>query len=75
MNLNAVDEPGPVVEEPLPKITIAREKVLEEAKSALEAKGQKKGVSLVVIGIFMLASSQMFVLIAHKAMSTPVNRL
>ncbi|TCD66818.1 Hsp70 suppressor, GTPase facilitates ribosomal subunit dissociation [Steccherinum ochraceum] len=37
-------------EEPPPKITIAREKVLEEARKMLEGKDEKKGVSLVVIG-------------------------
>lgn len=35
----------------LPKMNLTREKVLEEAKLALEAEGEKKGISLVVIGI------------------------
>ena len=34
-----------------PKMNLTREKVLEEAKLALEAEGEKKGISLVVIGI------------------------
>ena len=41
-------------------MTIAREKILEEATKVLEGKEQKKGVSLVVIGrlseLFMLYS-------------------
>ncbi|KAJ3484999.1 hypothetical protein NLI96_g5250 [Meripilus lineatus] len=48
LNLTAKEEV--VVEEPPPKITIAREKVLEEARKALENKDDKKAVSLVVIG-------------------------
>lgn len=41
-----------VAEEP-PKMTIAREKILEEAKRALDAedKHTKKGISIVVIGM------------------------
>ena len=38
-----------VVEEP-PKVNMAREKALEEAKRALEAEEGKKGISIVVIG-------------------------
>lgn len=49
LNLTAKEEV--VVEEPPPKITIAREKVLEEARKALENKDDKKAVSLVVIGM------------------------
>lgn len=48
LNLTAREEV--VVEEPPPKITIAREKVLEEARKALEGKDDKKAISLVVIG-------------------------
>jgi elongation factor 1 alpha-like protein len=50
LNLNDKVEEA-IVEEP-PKVTIAREKVLEEAKKELEAKEKqgKKAVSLVVIG-------------------------
>lgn len=49
LNLNS--EPRtPPIDEPPPRITIAREKVLEEAKEALQDKDEKKGVSLVVIG-------------------------
>lgn len=41
-------------EEP-PKVNMAKEKVLEEAKRALEADEGKKGISIVVIGdIFLL---------------------
>ncbi len=49
LNIGAQEE-APVVDEPPPKMTIAREKVLEEATKALE-KDQKKNVSLVVIGM------------------------
>lgn len=52
LNLGEKDEEG-VVDEPPPKMSIAREKVLEEAKKAMEEeqKSGKKGVSLVVIGM------------------------
>lgn len=55
LNLGEKDEEG-VVDEPPPKMSIAREKVIEEAKKALEEEEQsgKKGVSLVVIGEFIL---------------------
>lgn len=50
LNLNN-DKPTDPEEEP-PKMTIAREKVLEEAKRALDVDSQtgKKGINLVVIG-------------------------
>jgi len=49
LNLNDKTTDREVVEE-LPKISLAREKVLEQAKLALEAQGEKKGISIVVIG-------------------------
>ncbi|KAJ8522995.1 hypothetical protein ONZ45_g508 [Pleurotus djamor] len=50
LNLGPNDDTPTIVEEP-PKISFAREKLLEEAKRALETQNQdKKGVSLVVIG-------------------------
>lgn len=50
LNLNNV-KPAEPEEEP-PKMTIAREKVLEEAKRALDVDSQtgKKGINLVVVG-------------------------
>lgn len=51
--LNLKDDSGRVVGiEDTPKITIAREKVLEEAGRALDAENQtgKKSISIVVIG-------------------------
>ncbi|THH33638.1 hypothetical protein EUX98_g505 [Antrodiella citrinella] len=48
--LNLTPEDSAPVDEPPPKITIARENVLEEARKMLEGKDEKKGVSLVVIG-------------------------
>jgi elongation factor 1 alpha-like protein len=42
-----------VVEEP-PKVSMAREKVLEEARRALEAEEGRKGISIVVIGNVLL---------------------
>lgn len=50
--LNLGDKEEDVVDEPPPKMSLAREKVLEEAKKAIEdeQKSGKKGVSLVVIG-------------------------
>ena len=52
LNLGEKDEDS-VFEEP-PKTSIAKEKVLEEAKKSLDAevKGGRKGVSLVVIGVY-----------------------
>ncbi|KAF9569399.1 hypothetical protein CPC08DRAFT_623617, partial [Agrocybe pediades] len=55
--LNLVDKKSDmddVAEEP-PKMSIAREKILEEAKRALDAEGShtKKGISIVVIGRFI----------------------
>jgi elongation factor 1 alpha-like protein len=49
LNLNDKTTDREVVEE-LPKISLAREKVLEQAKLALDAQGEKKGISIVVIG-------------------------
>ncbi|KAK7060217.1 hypothetical protein VNI00_000982 [Paramarasmius palmivorus] len=48
LNLTEKEE-KPAVEEPPPKLTYEREKLLEEAKKAIDVEG-KKGVSLVVIG-------------------------
>lgn len=48
--LNLVSDKGPVRdEEPPPKTTFARDKLIEEAKKKIEAT-EKKGVNLVVIG-------------------------
>ncbi|KAF4602370.1 Hsp70 suppressor, GTPase facilitates ribosomal subunit dissociation [Pleurotus pulmonarius] len=49
LNLGPKDDTPSVAEEP-PKMSFAREKLLEEAKKALDAENVKKGVSLVVIG-------------------------
>ncbi|CAL1701559.1 unnamed protein product [Somion occarium] len=48
--LNLDDETVLPIDEPPPKITVAREKVLEEARKQLEGNADKKTVSLVVIG-------------------------
>ena len=48
LNLGS-EEQSMIVDEPPPKISLAREKVLEEARKILETEG-KKGISLVVIG-------------------------
>ncbi|KDQ14776.1 hypothetical protein BOTBODRAFT_109754 [Botryobasidium botryosum FD-172 SS1] len=45
---------GEANEEPAPKVALAREKVLEEARRAI-AEGEKKDVSIVVIGQYSLA--------------------
>lgn len=50
MNLGPKEE-EPVYEEP-PKITLAREKVLEEAQKAIDST-TKKAVSLVIIGMII----------------------
>lgn len=49
LNLDA-GEAQETVDEPPPKMSLAREKVLEEARKALEDTTKKKAVSLVVIG-------------------------
>lgn len=49
LNLGDEEVPTPI-DEPPPKMSLAREKVLEEARISLATEG-KKGVSLVVIGI------------------------
>lgn len=49
LNLDAGEAPE-AVDEPPPKMSLAREKVLEEARKALEDTTKKKAVSLVVIG-------------------------
>ena len=45
-------EESPRVDEPVPRIAMEREKLLEEARRELQVSGQgaKKGVSMVVIG-------------------------
>ncbi|KAG5644568.1 hypothetical protein DXG03_008142 [Asterophora parasitica] len=51
--LNLTRDDGPdTSQEPPPKITFARDKLLEEAKRVIDAEGEnkKKGVSLVVVG-------------------------
>ena len=50
LNLNLTEGARSPQEDVVPKVTMAREKVLEEAKKALESKDEKKGISMVVIG-------------------------
>lgn len=58
LNLNdTLTGKKPVTEEP-PKVDMAREKVLEEAKRALEADEGRKGISIVVIGEISFFSSK-----------------
>lgn len=52
LNLNTPEEQVP--DEPPPKMTIAREKLLEEARKAVQGESEKKGVSMVVIGVCKL---------------------
>ena len=59
LNLDSPEPRSPIVDEPPPKITVSREKVLEEARKALEGKDEKKGVSLVVIGKILLLGSHL----------------
>lgn len=51
LNLKDKAPEAEVIDEP-PKITVSREKILEEAKHVLDAENQngKKGISIVVIG-------------------------
>jgi len=49
-------------EPPLPKISLAREKVLEEARKAASGEGTKPIVSLVVIGKSAVLAPHRFVL-------------
>lgn len=61
-SMNLSEPTGPstsVVEEPpLPKISLAKEKVLEEARKAVSGEGTKPVVSLVVIGELILLALQ-----------------
>lgn len=50
LNLNIPDVAVSASDEPPPKMTLARDKLLEEANNALQEKNQKKSISLVVIG-------------------------
>ena len=50
MNLDSKDTEEPVNEPPTPKMSMAREKIIEEALKVQET--SKKAVSLVVIGLF-----------------------
>lgn len=52
--LNLEDREDPVVDEPPPKVSLAHEKVIEEARKAIQ-ESTKKAVSLVVVGKFRRA--------------------
>lgn len=72
MNL-ADKEPETVYEEP-PKITLAREKVMEEAQKAIDSSA-KKAVSLVVIGTLILHGAEAGTHVSNmQGMLTLVNR-
>ncbi|KLO07491.1 hypothetical protein SCHPADRAFT_795262, partial [Schizopora paradoxa] len=49
--LNLEDREDPVIYEPPPKVSLAHEKVIEEARKAIQ-ENTKKSVSLVVVGKF-----------------------
>lgn len=55
LNLNSETAAAVVADEPPPKVSFAREALLEEARRAIEVsdKTGKKGVSIVVIGMLM----------------------
>ena len=65
-SMNLSEPAGPstsVVEElPLPKMSLAKEKVLEDARKAASGEGTKPVVSLVVIGECTLSTLQEFAL-------------
>ncbi len=75
LNLTPKVESVPIEE--APKITLAREKVLEEANRALEAQqtSDLKLVSLVVIGRFPLMCSKLLTTRTAKGMLTRESRL
>ena len=50
LNIQPSEENRQQVDEPPPKIAIARERLIEEVKVAFENKNEKKNISLVVIG-------------------------
>ena len=54
LGLDSEEKEEPTYEPP-PKISLAREKVLEEARKSLDA-SKKKDVSLVIIGKHLLTS-------------------
>ncbi|EEB87351.1 hypothetical protein MPER_15317, partial [Moniliophthora perniciosa FA553] len=49
LNLTSAEKEREEKEEPPPKLTYEREKLLEEAKRAMDGGGGKKGVSLVCL--------------------------
>ena len=77
MNLGELAGPSTTAgeEPPLPKISLAREKVLEEARKATNGEGAKPIVSLVVIGENTVLAPHRFCLnTPFKAMSMLANR-
>lgn len=58
LNLEAADEPI-VADEPPPKMSLSREKVLEEARQAtVGADGRKKALSMVIVGTDTLLAGE-----------------
>lgn len=54
LNIDSKDDQlAPVTEEPLPIVSYAKEKLIDEVKKSLEQEGEgkRKGISLVVIGM------------------------
>ncbi|KIK43222.1 hypothetical protein CY34DRAFT_82177 [Suillus luteus UH-Slu-Lm8-n1] len=49
--LNLLPKEEELVDEPAPKIALERGKLLQEVREVLEGRGDKKAISLVVIGI------------------------
>lgn len=74
--MNIVPESGPDEDEgPPPAIALAKEALLEEVKKKLSSTGQKKAVSLVIIGKFdKLLRTILSCLTSVQVMLTPENR-
>lgn len=75
LNISSIDDEENVYEEP-PKMALAREKVIEEARKVLDARGEadKRGVSLVVIGKGYRLTGQFLSNTIYQAMLMPESR-
>ena len=77
LNLNGQNSDATECVEELPKMSMARENLLEEAKRSLSVKGEngKKGVSVVVIGMhFSAKSDYLHKVLYFQVMLMPGNR-
>lgn len=78
LNLDKDDQLAPVTEEPLPIVSYAKEKLIDEVKKSLEQEGggKRKCISLVVIGMSLECKVQTcgFFLMFWQVMLTLANQ-